>query len=71
MTRQAISNTEVVITALGIRKEKAKISYATQEVKGAALEKAPEPNIAQNMIGKVAKAIFSPQKFSIDVIISF
>lgn len=54
MTRQAISNTEVVVTALGIRKEKAKISYATQEVKGSALEKAPEPNIAQNMIGKVA-----------------
>ncbi len=45
---------EVVVTALGIRKEKNKISYATQEVKGAALEKAPEPNIAQNMIGKIA-----------------
>ena len=45
---------EVVVTALGIRKEKNKISYATQEVKGAALEKAPEPNVAQNMIGKIA-----------------
>jgi hypothetical protein len=32
---------EVVVTALGIRKEKNKISYAIQEVKGAALEKAP------------------------------
>ncbi len=45
---------EVVVTALGIRKEKKKISYATQEVKGAALEKAPEPNVANNLIGKVA-----------------
>lgn len=48
------SDPEVVVTALGIRKEKQKISYATQEVKGAALEKAPEPNVATNLIGKVA-----------------
>ncbi|HEV8506978.1 MAG TPA: TonB-dependent receptor plug domain-containing protein, partial [Chitinophagaceae bacterium] len=46
--------TEVVVTALGIRKEKQKVSYATQEVKGTALEKAPEPNVAENLIGKVA-----------------
>jgi TonB-linked SusC/RagA family outer membrane protein len=45
---------DVVVTALGIRKERNKISYATQEVKGSALEKAPEPNIANNLIGKVA-----------------
>lgn len=54
LTRQSVASTEVVVTALGIRKEKTKISYATQEVKGAALEKAPEPNVAQNLIGKVA-----------------
>lgn len=48
------STTEVVVTALGIRKEKAKISYATQEVKGTALEKAPESNVANNLVGKVA-----------------
>jgi TonB-linked SusC/RagA family outer membrane protein len=45
---------EVVVTALGITKEKNKISYATQEVKGTALEKAPEPNVAENLVGKVA-----------------
>ena len=45
---------EVVVTALGIKKEKEKVAYAMQEVKGAALEKAPEPNIANNLIGKVA-----------------
>lgn len=54
LQRQIASNVEVVVTALGIKKEKSKISYATQEVKGAALEKAPEPNIANNLIGKVA-----------------
>lgn len=54
MVRQDRSNTEVVVTALGIKKEKNKISYATQEVKGTALEKAPEPNVVNNLIGKVA-----------------
>ncbi|MFT3682095.1 MAG: SusC/RagA family TonB-linked outer membrane protein [Ferruginibacter sp.] len=44
----------VVITALGIKKEKNKIAYATQEVKGAVLEKAPEANVANNLVGKVA-----------------
>ena len=53
MVRNA-SLSEVVVTALGIKKEKNKISYATQEVKGAALEKAPEPNVAENLVGKVA-----------------
>jgi TonB-linked SusC/RagA family outer membrane protein len=45
---------EVVVTALGIKKEKSKISYATQEVKGTALDKVPEPNVAGNLVGKVA-----------------
>ena len=48
------SLTEVVVTALGVRKEKAKVAYATQEVKGEALQKAPESNIASNLVGKVA-----------------
>ena len=55
LVRSDGSNAEVVVvTALGIRKEKNKISYSTQEVKGVALEKAPEANIANNLIGKVA-----------------
>ena len=45
---------EVVVTALGIKKDKAKVAYATQEVKGAALDKAPEANVAANLVGKVA-----------------
>lgn len=45
---------EVVVTALGVKKERAKVAYAIQEVKGDALQKAPEPNVATNMVGKVA-----------------
>jgi TonB-linked SusC/RagA family outer membrane protein len=45
---------EVVVTALGIRKEKRKLTFAAQEVKGAALEKAREPNIASSLTGRVA-----------------
>jgi len=47
-------NTEVVVTALGIKKEKRTIGFATQEVKGAAMEKAREPNVISSLTGKVA-----------------
>src|SRR5688572_22560606 len=36
---------EVVVTALGIKKEKKRIGYAVQEVKGEELVKAREPNV--------------------------
>jgi len=45
---------EVVVTALGIKKERRKIAYASQEVKGVALEKAREPNVLSNLAGKIA-----------------
>jgi len=45
---------EVVVTALGVRKEKAKLGYAVQEVKGEALTKAREPNYINSLTGKVA-----------------
>lgn len=45
---------EVVITALGIKKEKKLVSYATQEIKGADLIKAREPNPINSLVGKVA-----------------
>ncbi len=61
LVRQERTGAEVVVTALGIRKEKNKISYATQEVKGAALEKAPEANVAENLIGKVAGLSILPK----------
>jgi TonB-linked SusC/RagA family outer membrane protein len=49
---QALS--EVVVTALGIRKEKAKLGYSVQEVQGEALVKAREPNLINSLTGRVA-----------------
>ncbi|WP_160714399.1 SusC/RagA family TonB-linked outer membrane protein [Chitinophaga solisilvae] len=45
---------EVVVTALGIRKEVKRVGYAVQEVKGADLIKAREPNPVNGLVGKVA-----------------
>ena len=45
---------EVVVTALGIRKEKKSLGYAVQEVKGEALAAAKEPNLVNDLSGKVA-----------------
>lgn len=45
---------EVVVTALGIRKETKKLGYAVQEVKGEDLIKAREPNPVNSLVGKVA-----------------
>ncbi|MFD2874238.1 SusC/RagA family TonB-linked outer membrane protein [Mucilaginibacter ximonensis] len=45
---------EVVVTALGIKKEKAKLGYAVQEVKGEDLVKAREPNVFSSLTGRVA-----------------
>ncbi|ASZ10706.1 SusC/RagA family TonB-linked outer membrane protein [Chitinophaga pendula] len=45
---------EVVVTALGIRKEVKRLGYAVQEVKGSDLIKAREPNPINGLVGKVA-----------------
>lgn len=45
---------EVVVTALGISKDKRTIGYAIQEVKGEELIKAREPNPINSLVGKVA-----------------
>jgi TonB-linked SusC/RagA family outer membrane protein len=50
----ANSLNEVVVTALGVRKEKKKLGYAVQEVKGDDLVKAREPNAINSLVGKVA-----------------
>ena len=50
----ALQLAEVVVTALGIEKDKSKIGYATQEVKGSSLLKAREPNPINALVGKVA-----------------
>jgi TonB-linked SusC/RagA family outer membrane protein len=45
---------EVVITALGIEKDKSTLGYAVQDVKGEDLIKARDPNPINNLAGKVA-----------------
>ncbi|MCK0135998.1 SusC/RagA family TonB-linked outer membrane protein [Arenibacter sp. S6351L] len=45
---------EVVVTALGIKKEKKALGYATQEVSAEKLAVAPSVDIASNLSGKVA-----------------
>jgi TonB-linked SusC/RagA family outer membrane protein len=45
---------EVVVTALGIKKEAKRLGYSVQEVKGADLLKARESNPINGLVGKVA-----------------
>ena len=45
---------EVVVTALGVKKETKRLGYSVQEVKGAELVKAREPNAINGLVGKVA-----------------
>ncbi len=45
---------EVVVTALGIQKDKTKIGYAVQDLKGEDIVKAREPNPINSLVGKVA-----------------
>jgi TonB-linked SusC/RagA family outer membrane protein len=45
---------EVVVTALGIKKEKKRLGYALQEVKGEDLTVARESNLVNQLAGKVA-----------------
>jgi TonB-linked SusC/RagA family outer membrane protein len=45
---------EVVVTALGIRKETKRLGYAIQEIKGDALTTARETNVVNQLAGKIA-----------------
>ncbi len=45
---------EIVVTALGIRKEKKALGYSVQEVQGSSMEKAKEPNVLSSLTGRVA-----------------
>jgi hypothetical protein len=48
------SMNEVVVTALGVKKEVKRLGYAVQEVKGTDLVKAREPNPINSLVGKVS-----------------
>lgn len=56
---------EVVVTALGIKKEKKKLGYAVQDLDAPALTKIPAANTASNLTGKIAglKVSNSPYLF--------
>ncbi|MCC5938007.1 MAG: SusC/RagA family TonB-linked outer membrane protein [Lunatimonas sp.] len=45
---------EVVVTALGLTKEKRKLGYAITTVSSDVMDKAREPNVANSLIGQVA-----------------
>jgi len=51
---EAIGLKEVVVTALGIEKDRAKVGYSTQKVDGQDMVKAREPNAINSLVGKVA-----------------
>ncbi|MES2734017.1 MAG: SusC/RagA family TonB-linked outer membrane protein [Bacteroidota bacterium] len=51
---QTSALSEVVVTALGIRKERKSLGYSTSEVKGEELIQARSPNITNTLAGKVA-----------------
>lgn len=54
MEEDATALTEIVVTALGVQKDVKSLGYATQEVKGDAIQKAREPNVFNSLVGKVA-----------------
>jgi TonB-linked SusC/RagA family outer membrane protein len=54
MVSDAKQLNEVVVTALGIEKDAAKLGYAQQKVQGVDLIKAREPNPMNSLVGKVA-----------------
>ena len=45
---------EVVVTALGISREKKSLGYSTQQVKGEVLNESPASNFVNNLSGKIA-----------------
>ncbi|MNJ96278.1 TonB-dependent Receptor Plug Domain protein [compost metagenome] len=51
---------EVVVTALGIKKEKQAIGYSVQEIKGKDMVKAREPNAISSLAGRVSGLTITP-----------
>ena len=50
---------EVVVTALGIKRDRKALGYALSEIKGDELTKAKEPNVINSLAGKVAGLIIN------------
>ncbi|HTE32047.1 MAG TPA: SusC/RagA family TonB-linked outer membrane protein, partial [Chryseolinea sp.] len=60
LTNEEKTLSEVVVTALGVKKEIKRIGYAVQEVKGEALVKARDQNPISGLTGKVAGLSVGP-----------
>lgn len=45
---------EVVVTALGIKRERKSLGYSVQEIKGEGIQEAREPNIVNSLSGKIS-----------------
>jgi hypothetical protein len=54
LTEDSQQLSEVVVTALGIKKERRSLGYSVTEVKGEDLTKAREPSFMNSLVGKVA-----------------
>ncbi len=54
MKESAEALEEVVVTALGIKREKKSLGYSTQEVQGDAVNTVKDPNFVNSLSGKVA-----------------
>ncbi len=54
LQESALDLDEVVITALGLKREKKALGYAVQDVKGDALKNTPSTNVVNGLSGKVA-----------------
>lgn len=60
---KVISQTEVVITALGVGKDRKSITYATQSVGADEATKVKDPSFMNSLAGKVAGAVISKGNF--------
>lgn len=49
----AVSLTDVVVTALGVKREKRTLTYSTQQLSGVEIAKTKEPNLVNTLAGKI------------------
>lgn len=60
MKEEAHSLSTVVVTAMGIQRKEASLTYATQRIKAEDLMKVEDPNLANSLEGKVAGLTITP-----------
>ncbi|MCK7553935.1 TonB-dependent receptor plug domain-containing protein [Chitinophaga sedimenti] len=53
LSNSAVSLTDVVVTALGVKREKRTLTYSTQQLSGVEIAKTKEPNLVNTLAGKV------------------